>query len=228
MKILDRNRQTGATLLIALLLLAVVTVLTVSNMREVTLEGKMTANRMQMQQLQLAGDSALREAEKRYYGPTNIEDKLTEVDKDSARAANCTKRNVYKPLANNKPCLIKLTNSSIVDRTAHLSYQLDPLEFIKNSTYLGNWTGAKTSLADTDNDTFIPWMPYRGSVPGVTSTLEHNAYWNTVLLPNEGINAEYGDALQGRGTYYYLVTAQAADQFALQSTIANIYVGINN
>lgn len=47
-------------------------------------------------------------------------------------------------------------------------------------------------------------------------------------IPAEGVNAEYGDALQGKGTYFYLITAQAADQFAVQSTMANIYVGINN
>ncbi|WP_220814552.1 PilX N-terminal domain-containing pilus assembly protein [Pseudomonas paralcaligenes] len=220
MKSLDRNRQTGATLLVALVLLAVVTVLTVSNMREVTLEGRMTANRIEVQQLRLASESALREAEKRYYGPTNIEDKLTE------KPDNCKKSNIYKRLSHNKPCLIKLTDTSVIDLEAHLDFQRNPLQYIKDSGYLNNWTGLETDTAD--NNTFVPWMPYRGTTPGNTSTLEHKAYWNTVLLPNDDINAEYGDALQGKGTYFYLVTAQAADQFALQTTMANIYVGINN
>lgn len=217
MKILGRNRQNGATLLVALILLAVVTVLTVSNMREVTLEGRMTANRMQAQQLQLASESALREAEKRYYGPAYIEDKLTE------RTANCQKSNVYKRLAN-KPCLIRLSDT--LDLEEHLAFQRNPLNFIKESSYLDNWTGEKTDAAA--NTAFVPWMPYRGTDPSNTSSLEHKAYWNTALIPNDGFNAEYGDHNQGKGTYFYLVTAQAADQFAVQSTMANIYVGINN
>ncbi|MAE22936.1 PilX N-terminal domain-containing pilus assembly protein [Pseudomonas chengduensis] len=219
MKTLSRNRQTGATLLLALILLAVVTVLTVSNMREVTLEGRMTANRMQAQQLQITSESALREAEKRFYGPAYTEEKLTE------KAENCQKSNVYNALAN-KPCLIKLTDTATIDRAAHLSFQLNPLEFIKNSTYLSNWTGVKTESAG--NTAFTPWMPYRGTDPASASALEHKAYWNSVRIPAEGVNAEYGDALQGKGTYFYLITAQAADQFAVQSTMANIYVGINN
>lgn len=217
MKPLNNNRQSGATLLVALVLLAVVTVLTVSNMREVTLEGRMTANRMQAQQLQLASESALREAEKRYYGPTHIEDKLTE------KTANCQKSNTYERLAN-KPCLIKL--SETLDLEEHLAFQRNPLKFIAESSYLNHWTGAKTDSAGVN--AFVPWMPYRGTDPDNTSTLEHKAYWNTVQIPSEGINAEYGDAMQGKGTYFYLATAQAADQFALQSTMANIYVGINN
>jgi type IV pilus assembly protein PilX len=217
MKNLDRNRQNGATLLVALILLAVVTVLTVSNMREVTLEGRMTANRMQAQQLQLASESALREAEKRYYGPAYVEEKLTE------KTANCQKSNVYRDLAN-KPCLIKL--SATLDLEEHLAFQLNPLKFVKDSDYLENWTGAKTD--DAADTAFVPWMPYRGTDPLNTSALEHKAYWNTVRIPSEGVNAEYGDALQGKGTFFYLVTAQAADQFAVQSTMANIYVGINN
>ncbi len=217
MNTFNSNRQSGATLLVALILLAVVTVLTVSNMREVTLEGRMTANRMQAQQLQLASESALREAEKRYYGPAYTEDKLTE------KTANCQKSNVYKRLAN-KPCLIRL--SETLDLEDHLAFQRNPLKFIAESSYLDNWSGAKTDNAG--NNAFVPWMPYRGTDPSNTSTLEHKAYWNTVQIPGEGINAEYGDALQGKGTYFYLVTAQAADQFALQSTMANVYVGINN
>src|SRR5690606_12400602 len=135
MNTLDPKQQSGAALLVALILLAVVTVLTVSNMREVTLEGRMTANRMQAQQLQLASESALREAEKRYYGPAYTEEKLTESEN------NCQKNNVYKQLGN-KPCLIKLSN--MLDLEKHLEFQRNPLKFIKESDYLNNWTGAKT------------------------------------------------------------------------------------
>ncbi len=216
---LKRKQQTGATLLVALVLLAVVIVLTVTNMREVTLEGRMTANRAETQQLQLAAESALREAEKRFYDPGRVEEKLTEVPE------NCRKSNVYTNLAN-RPCLIKLSDSENPDLSLHQEYQKNPLKFIANSAYLNNWTGDKTDKAS--NPDFVPWMPYRGTSPGQTSTLENKAYWNAVLIPPEGLGAEYGSYQEGAGVAYYLITAQADDRFALQSTIANLYLGINN
>lgn len=214
---LKRKQQTGATLLVALVLLAVVIVLTVTNMREVTLEGRMTANRAETQQLQLAAESALREAEKRYYDPGRVEEKLTEV------TDNCRKSNVYTNQAN-RPCLITLSEN--LDLNLHQQYQENPLKFVANSAYLYNWTGDKTDKAS--DTTFVPWMPYRGTSPGQTSTLENKAYWNSVLIPSQGIGAEYGSWQEGAGVAYYLITAQADDRFALQSTIANLYLGINN
>lgn len=214
---LKRKQQTGATLLVALVLLAVVIVLTVTNMREVTLEGRMTANRAETQQLQLAAESALREAEKRFYDSGRREDKLTEVPE------NCRKSNVYTNLAN-RPCLITLSDS--LDLNLHQEYQENPLKFIANSAYLNNWTGDKTDMAS--NTTFVPWMPYRGTSPGQTSTLENKAYWNAVLIPSQGIGAEYGSWQEGAGVAYYLITAQADDRFALQSTIAIPSLPINN
>lgn len=215
---INKRQQGGAALVIALVMLTVVIVLTVTNMREVSLEARMTAHRAESQQLQLAAESALREAERRYYGPGLIEEKLTEVPE------NCRKSNEYKPQIV-RPCLIKLvdTNDTNVLLAAHQDYQMDPIKEIKDRF---NWTGAKTDTAS--NSTFIPWMPYRGTTAGQPSTLESRAYWNTALIPHQGINAEYGDTLQGKGTYFYLVTAQGKDIFALQSTIANIYLGVNN
>ncbi len=71
-------------------------------------------------------------------------------------------------------------------------------------------------------------MPYRGTEAGSVSELDTRAYWNSALITSEGVNAEYGDAMEGRGTYFYLITGQAADTLAVQSTIANIYLGLNN
>ncbi|OGQ58478.1 MAG: hypothetical protein A3J24_00570 [Deltaproteobacteria bacterium RIFCSPLOWO2_02_FULL_53_8] len=221
MKSFQKKQQSGAVLLVALVMLLVLTVLTVTNMREVTLEGRMTANRMENQQLLTASESAMREAEKRYYGPGHIRDKL------EPSTANCRKENIYKEIGN-KPCLIEIASQTdqAAYQAATKSFLLNPLDFIKNSSAHNNWTGAKTATAD--NSDYIPWMPYRGTSAGDTTALAINAYWNTVLIPTEGINAEYGDALEGRGTYYYLITGQGDDQLAAQSTIANIYLGLNN
>lgn len=209
----NSTQQRGAALLVALVLLAVITVLAVTNMREVTLEGRMTANRMEMQRLLSATESAQREAEKRFYGPGNVAAKL-EPDIE-----NCKKSNTFKRLSN-KPCLLTMSADDMQ------KYLLNPLAYIKGSAALNNWTGAKTDKAEAKD--FIPWMPYLGTVVGVTSKLSDNAYWNSLLIPSSGINAEYGDALQGKGTYFYLITAQTADQLAAQTTIANISLGLNN
>ncbi len=216
---MNKKQQGGAALVIALVMLAVVIALTVTNMREVSLEGRMTAHRAENQLLQMASESALREAERRYYGPGVIEDKLTENEE------NCRKSNEYRPQIV-RPCLIDVAKSTETLLEDHQKYQEDPIKYIRDESHMNNWTGAKTEAAG--NSTFVPWMPYRGTVPGQVSRLETKAYWNSVLIPHQGINAEYGDTLQGKGIYFYLITAQGADVFALQSTIANIYLGVNN
>ncbi|MGB4074185.1 pilus assembly PilX family protein [Pseudomonas sp.] len=221
MKSMTYNKENGAVLIIALVMLLVITVLTVTNMRETTLEGRMTANRMENQQLINATESAIREAEKRYYGPGNIRDKV------EANIENCRKENLYRKVGN-KPCLIQiadLANPTNYNLSVN-NFLLDPISYIKSSSAHNNWTGSLTDSAG--NDSYIPWMPYRGTSPGDTTKLETNAYWNTALIDSVGINAEYGDAQEGKGTYYYLVTGQAKDQLAIQSTIANIYLGLNN
>ena len=206
-----KSSQQGAALLVALVLLAVITALTVTNMREVTLEGRMTANRLEAQQLLNATDSALREAEKRFYGPGNVAAKL------EASTDNCKKSNIYQRLTN-KPCLLSVPSTDV------RAFLHNPLKFIAASSAFNNWTGAKTEAAS--NTTYTPWMPYRGTVFGQTSSLEHKAYWNSVLVDQDTV--EYNEAIEGKGTYYYLINAQAADRFAAQSTIANISPGLNN
>ena len=206
-----KSSQQGAALLVALVLLAVITALTVTNMREVTLEGRMTANRLEAQQLLNATDSALREAEKRFYGPGNVAAKL------EASTDNCMKSNTYQRLTN-KPCLLSVPSTNV------RAFLHNPLKFIKESSAFNNWTGAKTETAS--NTTYTPWMPYRGTVFGQTSSLEHKAYWNSALVDKDAV--EYNEAIEGKGTYYYLINAQAADRFAAQSTIANISLGLNN
>jgi type IV pilus assembly protein PilX len=220
MKSITYKKENGAVLIIALVMLLVITVLTVTNMREITLESRMTANRMENQQLLNATESALREAEKRYYGPGNVRHKL------EPNIANCRKENIYRKVGN-KPCLVQIadpTNKTTYE-TAINNFLLDPVSYIKNSSTHNNWTGSLTDSAG--NDTYTPWMPYRGTSPGDTTTLESNAYWNTALIDTTGINAEYGKAGGGEGVYYYLVTGQAKDQLAVQSTIANIYLGVD-
>ncbi|SDI73093.1 type IV pilus assembly protein PilX [Pseudomonas delhiensis] len=59
------GRQRGAVLFVALVMLLVLTLLAVGGMREMQLEGRMTGNRLELQRLTSAAESALREGEGR-------------------------------------------------------------------------------------------------------------------------------------------------------------------
>lgn len=224
MNSLNHARQRGATLLVALVMLLAMTVLAVSSMRGVVLESRITGNRAENLRLEGAAEAALREAEFRFFGPGQLRAKL------EPNTNNCRKSNKLKSNGTNRPCLLEITNS------AHRkNFMLDPIGFLASSnwTWIANKTGAATATAG-ENDP-VSWMPYRGTAPGdgnVTSS-NFNAYWNSHLIAlgeqdGRALNAEYGAVMEGRGTYFYLVNGQAADSLAVQSTTANVYVGLNN
>lgn len=212
------SSQRGAVMMIALVMLLILTVLAISSMRGVALESRITGTRAYTSQLMDSADAALREAEFRFYGPGHLQDKLEH------RAANCTKANKLKDNMANKPCLLPIDTSNHTDR---LALSLDPLAFFETGAGAGlldRDTGAGTDEAG--NDETLAWMPYSGQT-------QYSAYWNTLLIvagadENEALNPEYGMVAEGKGTYYYLINSQGADTTALQSTISNIYVGLNN
>lgn len=222
MKQTQKNNQSGAVLLIALVMLLILTVLAIGSMRGVALESRVTGSRAQMSQLQDAADAALREAEFRFYGPGYLQDKLEH------RATNCTKQNTLKTGMANRPCLLPIGNHEHAKR---LALTLNPISYLSGAGLLDQNTGTATDTAG--NTATLAWMPYQGLVANTTSEAEYRAYWNAMLIvagadDNEALNAEYGMVAEGKGTYYYLINGQGADSIALQSSISNIYVGINN
>lgn len=211
--ITNRSAQQGAVLLVALVMLLVLTLFAVGSMRGTTLESRITANRAHDTQQQSAADAALREAEFRYYGPANLVDKL------EGNAANCKVTNILKDNGLNKPCLLAVVDSNL------LSFVEMP--WLASADYL-----------KAESSSSLLWMPYRGT-DAKKSTLAGNretadkqtTFWNStraVTMTNAAINAEYGMAAEGQGTYYYLNNAKADDHVYLQSTHANIYLGLNN
>lgn len=104
----NRQSQTGAVLVIALVMLLVLTLMAVGSMRGTTLESRITANRAHDTQQQSAADAALREAEFRYYGPANLADKL------EGKAANCATSNTLKANGLNKPCLLAIKDANLL------------------------------------------------------------------------------------------------------------------
>ncbi|MBA1303405.1 PilX N-terminal domain-containing pilus assembly protein [Stutzerimonas stutzeri] len=201
MSLNTRKSQGGAVLLVSLVMLLVLTVLAVSSMRGVTLESRITANRAQDMKTQNIADAALREAEFRFYGPGNLADKL------EANAANCETSNTIKLNGINKPCLLE------VEPDRRLAF-VDQPQLIS---------------ADDLSITSKIWMHYRGTDPAAET--EADASYNSILADEAGnaaVNAEYGGRGEGSGTYFYLNNGKTGDALYLQSTHANIYLGLNN
>ncbi|ESQ98514.1 pilus assembly protein PilX [Stutzerimonas chloritidismutans AW-1] len=182
-------------------MLLVLTVLAVGSMRGVTLESRVTANRAQDLKTQSIADAALREAEFRFYGPGNLADKL------EARAENCAASNTLKTNGINRPCLLEIREDRL-------------LAFVDKPGLTG---------ADDLSLSSSIWMPYRGTDPAAET--EADAYYNSILAAETGnaaVNAEYGGRGEGSGTYFYLNNGKTGDAIYLQSTHANIYLGLNN
>jgi len=222
----NRNRQQGATLLVALVMLLIVTVLAVSSMRGVVLESRITGNRAENLRLQTAADAALKEGEFRFFGPGHLRDKL------EPNRVNCQKDNKLNKNGANKPCLLNIQAwTDLFDPAEDAEaagdrlkrFMLDPMAALQ----------AKGAATDTAGDSeFVAWMPYRGLDAETKTESESPAHWNAYLIASSedesSLNPEYGSVMEGKGTYFYLVNGQAADSLALQSTTANIYVGLNN
>ena len=215
MKNFKPQNQQGAVLVIALVMLLVLTVLAVSNMRGVSLESRITANRVEIGRLDNLASAALREGEFRFYGPAYLRDKL-----EPNVRKNCVLDNKLNRYGNNRPCLLPE-----MDDTELSSFFKQPIAFLSaDNSYISKLTNA------------LAWMPYRGLDPLEANYFQpangKNAYWNTYRAmsgseENETVNPEYGAALEGKGTFFFLVTAQADDQIAAQSSVAVIYLGLN-
>ena len=210
MTYLAPSAQRGATLLIALVMLIVLTLLAVSSMRGVTLESRITGNRAHSLKLHNAADAALREAEFRFYGPAHLRDKLEPT------ATNCSTANTLNDAGLNKPCLLEIKE----DKLDAFVFQPQVLD-----------DAAKSAFLTSESSSGLAWMPYVGLDPDIDSEADFDAEWNSTRATNStdtAINAEYGMAAEGIGTYFYLNNGRADNQLTLQSTIANIYLGLNN
>jgi len=207
----SRNAQSGAVLLIALIMLLVLSLLAVGSMRGVTLESRITANRAHDIQLSNIADSALREAEFRFYGPNSPENL---ADKLEPKAANCATTNTLKTNGINKPCLLAINSGDLLD-------------------FVNTPSDVSADNLGTDSEGSLIWMPYRGTDPenSTEANAQHQAGWNSILATETGnaaVNAEYGMVAEGQGTYFYLNNGRAGEALYLQSTNANIYLGLNN
>lgn len=228
MKFVQHKQQQGAVLIIALVMLLALTLLAVSSMHGVILETRITTAHVANTQLMHLVDAALREGELRLYGSEHLRDKL---EPDLQR--NCVKANRLNSDGQHRPCLLAKMSSAQLQ-----SFFSDPLGFWQHNPAYTQLYNARTGRAAqaAGANTVVAWMPYRGLDPQpahyVVPQHQQYAYWNSYVLNasaqgQQVNNPEYGAALEGQGTFYYLVTAQAEDRLAAQSTVAVIHLGLN-
>lgn len=207
---MNTQKQRGAVLVIALVMLLVLTLLATASMRGTALDARITGNHANNTNLQNLADAALREGEFRLYGPGYIRDKL-----EPDMAKNCVIDNKLKKSGLNKPCLLNEMDKADLD------------EYFKKPI-------AKLEKVTVDSGV-LKWMPYRGLDAGKEFSFGDNhqqSFWNVYRLmdgseEDAAINAEYGDAMKGKGTFFFLVTGQANDEVAVQSTVTTVYLGLD-
>lgn len=228
MKAVVAVRQRGAVLIIALVMLLALTLLVTQSMRSVTQETRLNNAAMQSNQLLYELDAALREGEFRFYGSAYLRDKL---EPDPAR--NCVKANTLALDGKNRPCVL-----AELDRAQLQRFFTAPVRFFQDDSAAHQLYAARTAAAvqAAGANTVLAWMPYRGLDPQpahyVQVVAAQQAYWNSYRIDTgaQGVQVtdpEYGAALEGRGTFYYLITAQVGDRLAAQSTLAMLYLGLN-
>lgn len=205
----NKHQQGGAVLVIALVMLLVLTLLATNSMRGTALDARITGNRAHISNLQNLAEAALREGEFRLYGPGYIRDKL-----EPNMAANCTIENKLSKSGLNKPCLL---DEAKVDLDEYFKKPLAELAGV------------------TVDSGVLKWMPYRGldaKKEFVVTDGQPQSYWNVYRLmdgaeDSAAFNPEYGDAMQGKGTFFFLVTGQADNEVAMQSTVSTVYLGLD-
>ncbi|MFI8381761.1 PilX N-terminal domain-containing pilus assembly protein [Pseudomonas sp. NPDC079086] len=193
------TKQNGATLIVALIMLLIITILAVGSMREVTLESRITANTIEQKRLLNLADSGLREAERRFNN--------TFTAQEPGEGCELTNKKY--------PCLVNLAALGLDINVLHA----DPREFDKIDPsdarawmpYIGSDIDNPTILDPTRT---ITW----NSIPIPSG--EQNS---------EALNPEYGNLMRGEGTFFYATNSRARattgteGSALLQSTVARVY-----
>lgn len=163
------NRQRGAVLFIALIILLVVTLLALSGVRETTLEARITGNFIDQQRQLNYAEATLRQGENQFISP------LKPLEQNDCTGNYCFKNSAptYEP-----------------DFTSALSYSIS-----------GN--DAQTSI----------WY----AIPAISGAAEGQAE-----------NPEYGNMMQGIGTFRYEVNVESTNTVTeqtvrLRSTTAKVF-----
>jgi type IV pilus assembly protein PilX len=120
------DRQQGAALIIALVFLLIITMVTISNMREVSLESRITGNTIESKRLLNVAESAVRDGERslqlvdsegeKFFSPPTLREDCNGVDAD-------------------KPCVMNSEPKYALDVTKKRAYSADGTTLEGNAGY---------------------------------------------------------------------------------------------
>lgn len=185
------SHQRGSTLLVALVVLLIVTMLAISNMREATLESRMTGNLVEQKRLQNAADSGQREAERRFIN-TIFPPEPT---------SNCTKAQIKYPCVLDIKALGVTLNNMHKDPKGTLKSIYDAESPTATSTVWMPYRGTDLTTP-TLSDRNIGW----NSIPAPSGGTD-----------NEEENVEYGALAAGTNIFYYEANASASGSSVIKN-----------
>lgn len=173
-----KHYQRGATLIIALVFLLIITVLAMSSIRRAALESRITGNMIEQKKLFNASESGLREPEYRLALLASAPEQCATDDDDE-----------------------QTSSASFCIIAGNPSYNTD---FSESRSYTG-----------TDGET----------------QLEYSTRWYALSVDSGGLegqteNPEYGNMMQGIGTFYYEINSQAnsgQNPTTLRSVVARLF-----
>lgn len=182
MKSRSPRHQGGAVLLIALVMLLLLTLLAVTSMRETTLQNRVGGNVSEQKRAYNAAESALREAERRL---STLRGTQAFGNASGGFDSCTTSATVLAPTVEN---LCILSDSKDLDTQAKVQ------------------TWAQAALQTMEPVPAANSVGYRGF--DGQSRYRLAPRW-VVTAMQGGPEGDLGDVYQGRGTYYYRVTAVA-------------------
>ncbi|MCY1359614.1 hypothetical protein D9M69_461960 [compost metagenome] len=182
-------------------------------MRGVSLEARITGNRIEATRQQQSADAALREGEYRV-----LYTKCKYRSHFEAKSTNCALSNTLQAGGERKPCLLEVNEQKLTD-------------FVRQPNLLHEDTDSKTTYLTSASTSGLAWMPYTGLDPNNPTTASHAASWNIIQgydgsKQNESINPEYGNMAEGVGIFYYVVNGAAGD-VSTQSVASKIFADRN-
>ena len=181
------NKQNGASLFIALIILLVVTLLAVSSTREVTLESRITGNFIEQQKLANSAESGLRDGESRLTAP------ITPLDPTT----NCaTVDSTAQP-----PCLLNLIGGAYTYNLQFATTGKSRPYYPQNGTTVNvntsvNWYGIPAPSGGENGESENPEY---GSMLGATGTFRYE------------VNSQATNTLSNNAAYLRSTTAKFFD-----------------
>ena len=172
----SRRQQQGVTLLVALIFLLIITVLAIANMREVSLESRITGNMLQQKRLLNTTEASARDGERRtvLYGPHEP-------------TADC------KGLAPKKRCLLLGDNEYSLDHSkgSQVYSPDDETEFAGAATWYAKTAPGGETEGQTENPEYGNMLlaigVFRYEINGMaTYNKMNNAVRSTVALNAKG------------------------------------------